>query len=246
MCHRSSPSRLIFPSLFGLIIFSSSTTSASWTKDLADKAGAFLDSTLQMGQGMSGGGKPFGEAAAQILRNPVGSRACKGTGNDIQEVATFAAGCFWSVELSFQRVPGVLSTRVGYIGGHTPNPTYQDVCTGTTGHAEAVEIKFDPSIVSYPELLTVLWDRHDPTQKDRQGNDRGTQYRSAIFYHSLAQKEQAEASIKEDEKHRLSPIVTQVVPATTFYEAEEYHQQYLQKGGQCARKQDLTPIRCYG
>jgi len=160
--------------------------------------------------------------------------------------ATFAAGCFWSVELSFQRVPGVVSTRVGYIGGHTPNPTYQQVCSGTTGHAEAVEAVFDPDLVTYRELLTVLWDRHDPTTKDRQGNDVGSQYRSAVFHHSEEQRRVAEASIREEQARRPRPIVTELVPASTFYAAEEHHQSYLEKGGQCARKGDLTPIRCYG
>ncbi|TFJ82392.1 hypothetical protein NSK_006303 [Nannochloropsis salina CCMP1776] len=200
-----------------------------------------------MGQGMATG-KPFGESAAKVVSKVFSTESAniKASCSWGQEVATFAAGCFWSVELSFQRVPGVASTRVGYTGGSVPHPSYEEVCTGRTGHAEAVEIKFDPSIVTYPELLTILWDRHDPTQKDRQGNDRGTQYRSAIFYHSPEQKLQAEAAIKEEQKRRSMPIVTQLVPATTFYEAETYHQQYLEKGGQCARKGDLTPIRCYG
>lgn len=149
------------------------------------------------------------------------------------EKATFAAGCFWGVEATFRQIPGVTSTRAGYIGGHTENPTYKEVCTDRTGHAEAVEVEFDPSKVSYEELLKVFWENHDPTQVNRQGPDWGTQYRSAIFYHSPEQQAQAEASKQAlDKSHRYSkPIATQVAPAPTFYPAEDYHQQYLEKRG---------------
>lgn len=149
------------------------------------------------------------------------------------EKATFAAGCFWGVEATFRQIPGVTSTRAGYIGGHTENPTYKEVCTDRTGYAEAVEVEFDPSKVSYEELLKVFWENHDPTQVNRQGPDWGTQYRSAIFYHSPEQQAQAEASKQAlDKSHRYSkPIATQVAPAPTFYPAEDYHQQYLEKRG---------------
>jgi len=147
------------------------------------------------------------------------------------EIAIFAAGCFWGVEANFRKVKGVLSTRVGYTGGQFINPTYKDVCSHKTGHAEAIEITFDPSIVSYDELLEVFWTIHDPTTLNRQGPDVGTQYRSAIFYLNLNQKEKAESSKAklEASKRFKRPIVTQIVPASDFWEAEEYHQQYTEK-----------------
>jgi len=145
--------------------------------------------------------------------------------------ATFAAGCFWHVEEAFRRVPGVVSTTVGYEGGSMENPTYKDVCTDKTGHAEVVEVTYDPSKVSYEGLLDVFWSVHDPTTMNRQGPDVGTQYRSVIFYHN---KEQEAAAKKSKEKLEKSgrfkkPIVTQIVPAAKFWKAEEYHQQYLAK-----------------
>jgi peptide-methionine (S)-S-oxide reductase len=154
----------------------------------------------------------------------------------MMEQATFAAGCFWGVEDAFISVPGVSSTRVGYVGGRTDHPTYHDVCSGMTGHAEAVEISFDPSVISYDKLLDIFWQSHDPTQLNRQGPDHGTQYRSVIFYHSDEQKLTAEESlVRLDGSGRLrGRIVTEIVPTSTFWEAEEYHQKYHQKhGGGC-------------
>lgn len=147
--------------------------------------------------------------------------------------ATFAAGCFWGVEVTFRQLPGVLSTRVGYTGGDFSKPTYQDVCTDRTGHAEAVEVEFDPAKISYEKLLEVFWENHDPTQLNRQGPDSGTQYRSAIFFHSPEQAAAARASKEHLEKFRRfnKPIVTQIVPAVEFFQAEDYHQQYLEKRG---------------
>ena len=147
--------------------------------------------------------------------------------------AIFAAGCFWGVEATFRQLPGVISTRVGYTGGNFPNPTYKDVCTDHTGHAEAVEVEYDPARLSYEKLLDVFWENHDPTQLNRQGPDWGTQYRSAIFFTTPEQEAAAIASKAALEKsHRYSkPIVTQIVPASTFFQAEDYHQQYLEKRG---------------
>jgi peptide-methionine (S)-S-oxide reductase len=147
------------------------------------------------------------------------------------EVAEFALGCFWGAEKNFWQTPGVVSTAVGYEGGFTPNPTYEEVCSGRTGHAEAVRVVFDPSKVSYGELLRVFWESHDPTQGMRQGNDVGTQYRSAIFYKSPQQQAEAERSLGSYQQ-RLSDagygkITTEIVPAGEFYFAEDYHQQYL-------------------
>jgi peptide-methionine (S)-S-oxide reductase len=152
---------------------------------------------------------------------------------DFMAKATFAAGCFWGVEAAFRQLPGVSSTRVGYLGGNVTNPTYKDVCTDTTGHAEAVEVEYDPAKLSYDKLLEVFWENHDPTQLNRQGPDFGKQYRSAIFFRDAEQEAAAKASKEALEKsHRYSkPIVTQIVPAVTFYEAEDYHQQYLEKRG---------------
>ena len=149
------------------------------------------------------------------------------------EKATFAAGCFWGVEAAFRQAPGVTATSVGYMGGKLKSPTYQDVCTDRTGHAEVVEVQFDPSEVTYEQLLEVFWQCHNPTTLNRQGPDVGEQYRSAVFYHTPQQHEAAIASKEQLERegrfHRA--IVTQIVPAMTFYEAEEYHQQYLEKRG---------------
>ena len=150
------------------------------------------------------------------------------------EKATFAAGCFWGVEAQFRSVPGVTDARVGYIGGTRAQPTYEDVCSGRTGHAEAVQVEFDPAVVSYNHLLDQFFQLHDPTTLNRQGPDHGTQYRSAVFYHSPAQRSAAEAA--KDKWQRSGnfrdPIVTQIVPADTFWDAEDYHQRYLEKRGQ--------------
>ena len=143
--------------------------------------------------------------------------------------ATFAAGCFWGVEAAFRQVEGVVATMVGYTGGAMPQPTYEDVCTGRTGHAEAVRVEFDPSRVTYEELLSVFWDIHDPTSLNRQGPDVGTQYRSAIFIHDAEQEAAARAS-KEQVSDRFSGgVVTEIVTCGSFFPAEEYHQQYLKK-----------------
>jgi peptide-methionine (S)-S-oxide reductase len=142
------------------------------------------------------------------------------------EVATFGGGCFWCMEAEFQRIPGVKTVSSGFAGGHTANPTYEDVCTGDTGHAEVTQIEFDPQKVSYEKLLEYFWDAHDPTTLNRQGADVGTQYRSVILYSSPAQKAAAEKSKAEAQKNFKDPIVTQIVPLDHFYKAEDYHQNY--------------------
>ncbi|MBS3104797.1 peptide-methionine (S)-S-oxide reductase MsrA [Candidatus Woesearchaeota archaeon] len=147
------------------------------------------------------------------------------------EKATFAAGCFWGVEAAFRQIKGVKSTAVGYIGGHMENPSYEDVCTDETGHAEAVQVEFDPKIVPYEELLKVFWQNHDPTTLNRQGPDVGTQYRSVIFYHNEKQKQAAINSKEEQQKKYKSKIVTEIAKAAKFYKAEEHHQQYLERRG---------------
>jgi peptide-methionine (S)-S-oxide reductase len=151
-----------------------------------------------------------------------------------KEKATFGAGCFWGVEETFRQLPGVSSTAVGYAGGAKDNPTYEDVCSDATGHAEVVEVEFNPAEIAYTKLLDVFWSNHNPTTLNRQGPDVGTQYRSAIFYHSPEQKQQAEVSKAALEKSGRfpRPIVTQIEPAPKFWRAEEYHQQYLRKRGQ--------------
>jgi peptide-methionine (S)-S-oxide reductase len=149
------------------------------------------------------------------------------------EKATFGAGCFWGVEAAFRSVPGVISTMVGYCGGNTANPTYKDVCTDTTGHAEVVEVTYDPTLVGYEQLLDVFWGNHDPTTPNRQGPDVGSQYRSVIFFHNPKQEAAARASQEKLDKSGKfrRPIVTEIVPAAPFYKAEDYHQRYLEKRG---------------
>ena len=149
------------------------------------------------------------------------------------ETATFGAGCFWGVEAAFRQIPGVKSTAVGYMGGATENPTYEQVCTDRTGHAEIVQVEFDPNAVGFDDLLNVFWENHDPTQLNRQGPDHGSQYRTVVFYHSPEQKVAAEVSktALEASGRFRKPVVTEIVPAATFNRAEEYHQQYLEKRG---------------
>jgi peptide-methionine (S)-S-oxide reductase len=148
------------------------------------------------------------------------------------EKATFGAGCFWGVEETFRKLKGVISTTVGYAGGNKDNPSYEDVCTDATGHAEVVQVEFDPSQISYLQLLDVFWSNHNPTTLNRQGPDVGAQYRSVIFYHSSEQKSAAEKSKTEKAAKFTRPIVTQIEPAPKFWRAEEYHQRYLEKRGQ--------------
>lgn len=166
-----------------------------------------------------------------------GERASQPTkpteGATMRQTATFAAGCFWGVEDAFRHVKGVTNTAAGYTGGRTANPTYEQVCSHTTGHAEAVEVEYDPAQVSYEQLLDAFWGMHDPTTPNRQGPDVGDQYRSAIFYHSPQQQAAAEASKEREQRNGnyQRPIVTEISPAATLYRAEEYHQRYVEKNG---------------
>ncbi|KAL6008342.1 Peptide methionine sulfoxide reductase A4, chloroplastic [Asimina triloba] len=189
---------------------------------------------------------PSSSATSSIAQGPDDDIPAPG-----QQFAQFGAGCFWGVELSFQRVAGVTRTEVGYAHGFLHNPTYEDVCSGTTNHSEVVRVQFDPKECSYEDLLDVFWARHDPTTLNRQGNDVGTQYRSGIYFYT---PEQEKAAIESRERHQKllnRQIVTEILPAKKFYRAEEYHQQYLAKGGRFGFKQSATkgcndPIRCYG
>ena len=149
------------------------------------------------------------------------------------ETATFAAGCFWGVGETFRNLKGVQSTSVGYTGGSKKDPTYEEVCSGKTGHAEALQIQYDPKQISYEQLLKVFWENHNPTTKNRQGPDHGEQYRSAIFFHTPEQEAAARKSLAELERSKKwkSPVVTEITPASTFWAAEEYHQKYLKKHG---------------
>jgi peptide-methionine (S)-S-oxide reductase len=146
-----------------------------------------------------------------------------------QSIATFAAGCFWGIEAAFRQIPGVLDVVVGYTGGNTEHPSYEQVCSDRTGHAEAAQVTFDPAQVSYDQLLDAFWQMHDPTQRDRQGPDVGSQYRSAIFYHSPEQETAARASLAHVQPRFQRPVATQIEPAATFWPAEAYHQRYFER-----------------
>ncbi|OPZ16082.1 MAG: Peptide methionine sulfoxide reductase MsrA [candidate division BRC1 bacterium ADurb.BinA364] len=178
--------------------------------------------------------RPGGEVRAIHAQDERAAAApAAAEGAETMEKASFAAGCFWGVELAFRQLPGVADTQVGYMGGRTENPTYKDVCYKNTGHAETVEVTFDPARISYDDLLKAFWEMHDPTQVNRQGPDVGDQYRSAIFFHTPEQEKAAIASkeaLERSGKHK-KPIATQIVKAAVFWRAEEYHQRYLEKNG---------------
>ena len=191
-------------------------------------------------------GRPAALPTAE--RHFVNDASLKGPYPSGSEIAEFGAGCFWGVEKTFWQLPGVLVTAVGYQGGHTPNPTYEEVCSSRTGHAEVVRVVFDPSRVSYPEILKAFWEEHDPTQEMRQGNDVGTQYRSVIFTQNDAQRAAAEASREmyqtELTKAGFGRIATQIQPAPEFYFAEDYHQQYLAKNPSGYCPDHSTGVAC--
>jgi peptide-methionine (S)-S-oxide reductase len=189
---------------------------------------------LSVAMGLASCSHSSDDAIAVALRDTVvPGRAEPAGGSMKMEIATFGAGCFWGVEATFRQVKGVTSTAVGYSGGTLEKPSYEDVCTDKTGHAEVVQVEYDPSKVSYEQLLDVFWANHDPTTLNRQGPDSGTQYRSVIFYHTPGQQAAAIASkenLAASGKYRR-PIVTEIAPAATFWRAEQYHQQYLEKRG---------------
>jgi peptide-methionine (S)-S-oxide reductase len=165
------------------------------------------------------------------MTNPDQDPTVAATRSDGSQRATFAAGCFWGVEAAFRELDGVVDVTVGYTGGETPDPTYEQVCSGGTGHAEAVEVIFDPSRVSYRKLLYTFWHIHNPTTPNRQGWDLGSQYRSAIFFHDEAQERLALATRQVEQESLVKPIVTEIVPSATFYRAEDYHQRYFERSG---------------
>ncbi|CAH9113020.1 unnamed protein product [Cuscuta europaea] len=194
-------------------------------------------------------------SATDPAMDSTSSAIAQGPDNDVpgpgQMFAQFGAGCFWGVELAFQRVPGVTKTEVGYSQGIRDNPTYEDVCTGSTKHSEVVRIQYDPKECSYENLLDAFWAKHDPTTLNRQGGDVGTQYRSGIYFYTPEQEKAAIESKEKQQKILNRQIVTEILPAKKFYRAEEYHQQYLAKGGRFGSKQSTDkgctdPIRCYG
>ena len=190
-------------------------------------------STGTSGDGPAEENRKTATAVSEQTNNAVAERAAAENTESSMAVATFGAGCFWGVEAAFRQIEGVTATSVGYAGGATEEPSYRDVCAGGTGHAEVVRVEYDPSRVSYQQLLTVFWENHDPTTMNRQGPDIGDQYRSAIFYHTPEQKlaaEQSKAALDKSGKFR-NPIVTQVEEAGPYYLAEDYHQQYLEKRG---------------
>ncbi|KAF5195959.1 Peptide methionine sulfoxide reductase [Thalictrum thalictroides] len=201
-------------------------------------------------------GLGFGnKASSDIAMDSSSSSIAQGPDEDIplpgQQFAQFGAGCFWGVELAFQRVPGVTKTEVGYSQGNLHNPTYNDVCSGTTMHSEVVRVQYDPKACSFESLLDMFWSRHDPTTLNRQGGDVGTQYRSGIYFYTPEQEKLAKESMEKQQKILNRTIVTEILPAKKFYRAEEYHQQYLAKGGRFGFKQSTEkgcndPIRCYG
>ncbi|KAH9607090.1 hypothetical protein KSS87_005019 [Heliosperma pusillum] len=240
-------------STFSSISLPFSRTSSNSTKSLTIsnfKKSPIMNSWL----GKLGFGPKAQETSMDSSSSSSSSKA-QGPDDDIpapgQQFAQFGAGCFWGVELAFQRVPGVSKTEVGYSQGFMDNPSYEDICSGLTNHSEVVRVMYDPKECGYDDLLDLFWSRHDPTTLNRQGGDVGTQYRSGIYFYTPEQENAAIESRDRYQKQVNRPIVTEILPAKKFYRAEEYHQQYLAKGGRFGFRQSTEkgcndPIRCYG
>eukprot|EP00898_Chlorokybus_atmophyticus_P007988 jgi/Chlat1/8190/Chrsp76S07627 len=213
-------------------------TAAAPTGRLAAKSMGFFSPV----RALFGATKPAGERTSTLAPK---------TAPEGLELATVAGGCFWGLELALQRVPGVVKTSVGYTQGRVPNPMYEEVCSGSTGHTEAVQVTYNPQEASYEQILSMFFSKTDPTTLNRQGNDMGTQYRSGIYFHTPEQEEVARAKLAEVEKKLGKKVVAELKPAGDYYFAEDYHQQYLEKGGRFNRPQSAAkgcndPIRCYG
>ncbi|KAJ0042923.1 hypothetical protein Pint_18004 [Pistacia integerrima] len=255
----TTTSTFISSSTSSLLLFSSSLSSKlplslckpnPITLPITRKPISLYNSPMNILNKLGFGFKPTPDPAS--MEN---SSIAQGPDDDVpapgQLFAQFGAGCFWGVELAFQRVPGVTKTEVGYSQGFLHNPSYEDVCTGTTNHNEVVRVQYDPKECSFETLLDAFWARHDPTTLNRQGNDVGTQYRSGMYFYTPEQEKAAQESLERQQKLLNRKIVTEILPAKKFYRAEEYHQQYLAKGGRFGFKQSTEkgcndPIRCYG
>jgi len=248
-----------------MVLVSASGVAEKMPRFIESPSGNLFDLALDiiiLGLGSSSLAKSFGIIGgvdyatldgldARSLAKQAGEWASAGevpivSADGMYEVATFAGGCFWGTELHFQRLPGVVATCVGYTQGSTPSPTYEQVCGGLTGHTEGIQLLFDPLVVTYEDLCKKLLSLVNPTLRNQVGNDRGTQYRHGIYPHTEAQREVAERCLSQEQTKHAQPVVTELKPAAVFFPAENYHQRYLEKGGQSAEKNAPEKVRCYG